>query len=324
MKNTWLYTAVLATALCATDRAEAELFVGHGIDLSNYSSVSGGYTTFGASTEISDTIGATSYITLGEQAITQDINAHAITLGAAAISNDIYTNTLVAGAGATYNSVNQQTNDVQAAMLQLSQAQNTLNSLDIDHELLATTTGGIFNPGIYHATALTSAAGSTITLDGLGEENPFWVFNLDTYLVTGAGTSIEIVNAGQGASVIWNTGSYISMGADTAFLGSAFSGGYVSGGAGAGVTCGNLFAKSYITLGANVDFTSTNCTGTRSWSGLTEGLGSRFDIIDGVAYNQVASVPVPPAGIVFASVLLILGIRRKLQKQSASRTSRHS
>jgi hypothetical protein len=310
MEKIGLYTVILAATLLITTPVEADLFVGHGIDLSQYSSVSGGYTTFGAQTNISDTIAASSYITVGAGVVSQDLKANAITMGASATANDVYASTLVAGAGSKHHSANAELDDIHGAMLQLNDAQKTLFAMKNDYELLATTSGGVFEPGVYRSTALTSAAGSTITLDGKGQESPFWVFNLDTYLVTGANTTIEIVNSGDGASVIWNAGGYISMGANTSFLGSAFTGAYVSGGAGAGVSCGNLFAKSYITLGASVDFTSTNCIGTDSWNQSSQTLAASAITLEGLEFTQFAmAAPEPPLAVPVSYInIAIIGV----------------
>ena len=49
--------------------------------------------------------------------------------------------------------------------------------------------------------------------------------------------------------MIWNTGTFASLAASNSFVGSILAGGYIS--TGATTTSGPLFAKQYVTLGAN-------------------------------------------------------------------------
>ena len=259
-----------------------------GIYLSGNTTVSGLYTTFGADAVISDNVSASTYITIGANTEGADLSANTITLGAAAVLADLYVTTLTVGAGATNTGIYPETTNNQSALAEIDEAQIALFALETDFAMPVTTLGGTFVPGVYRAPALTTAANSIITLDGEGAENPLWVFNLDTYLVTGAETEIKIINAGAGASVVWNAGQYISLGALTSFVGTAFSGQYVSGGAAASLTCGNFFAKQYISGSAGAEFTSTNCIGSDSWAGSIEGLSAGIDISDGVVLNNPA------------------------------------
>jgi Ca2+-binding RTX toxin-like protein len=74
----------------------------------------------------------------------------------------------------------------------------------------------------------------------------------------GANTIIEIINAGEGASVLWNTGGYTSIGAEAKILGTIYSGGYLSAGADASITGPNgtngglITQGGYMTLAAGV------------------------------------------------------------------------
>lgn len=123
----------------------------------------------------------------------------------------------------------------------------------------------LLNPNtvVYNATALTTAAGITITLKG----GYNWVFNITDMLSFGAGTKIVMPDGG---SVIWNSGSYATIGAHAEMVGTILAGGYVITGADSKVTgadapsvtmgpgggfnasyCGGIFsAASYVTIGA--------------------------------------------------------------------------
>lgn len=258
MKNHYIVSLTLALGAIAPVSATPLI----GTDLTRFSVVAGGYATYGAGAVVSGEVGAVQYVT--------------------------------AGAGGT--SAGDQVNSagVTNALSQLSEAQSALNRMTTTATLAPTVSGILdLQPGVYSASALTSAAGTTINLDGGGLDNAVWVFNIGTYLVTGDSTKINIVNAGNNASVIWNTGGYVAMGANTAFIGTVMSNEYITQGAGSAFACGNLFAQSYVTVAANATLTSTSCSATGSWAGSALGLASNLDNVNGVA--QARAIDPDPA-----------------------------
>ncbi|MBC7513951.1 MAG: DUF3494 domain-containing protein [Herminiimonas sp.] len=261
-----------------------------GVELARFSVLAGGYATYGAGANVSGEVGATSYIT----------------------------------GGAGSNSAADRTNTVSVtgALGEMAAAQIALNNMGTGTVLGATMAGNqTLIPGVYSASALTTAAGTILTLDGGGADNPYWIFNIPTYLVTGASTKIDVVNAGANASVVWNTGGYFSMGAGTSFLGTVMSGAYITQGAGSKFQCGNLFAASYVAISAGSHVSSTNCHGNATWAGSESGLGAGLDIVDGAVQARLAlprlllvesagqaePVPVPEPGTI-AMLLLGLGL----------------
>ena len=209
--------------------------------------------------------------------------------------------------------------NLQAA--QVTNVQTKLRSLGSGTTLAATMSGPMsLTAGIYSATALTTAAGTDLTLDGQGLANQLWVFNVDTYLVTGAATTINLINAGLGSSIIWNTGGYTSMGAGTSFLGTLFAGSYVSMGAntkvsGANTSCGGIFsASSYVVMGAGAQVGTAGCSGanTAYWADGTNLLHAQ----------QVSAVPEPDELWLMLSGLALMGAvahRRKKWVESGSK-----
>lgn len=243
-----------------------------GADLARFSVVAGGYASYGAGATVSNEVGAVSYIAGG------------------------------AGSISAADRVN--TTGVAGALTEQAAAQLALNNMGTGTVLGATMAGQrSLSPGVYSASALTTAAGTTLTLDGGGADNPFWVFNIPTYLVTGASTKVKVANAGPNASVVWNTGGYFAMGASTSFLGTVMSGAYISQGAGSDFSCGNLFAASYVSISAGSHVTSTNCAGSDTWAGSKFGLGAGLDIVDGVAQMRLA---VPVAALTEPTILVKL------------------
>jgi len=156
--------------------------------------------------------------------------------------------------------------DTETAMAQISSAQASYNGLTDESNpginpgtsLAGDTT---FTSGIYTGTSLTTAAGSTITLDGENKENPFWLFNLSSALSVGATNEFIIINADENASVVWNLGGALTLGASTSFIGTVLATGAISGGAGSYLSCGNLFSKAAVAIGS---VTSSDCPGLAS------------------------------------------------------------
>jgi hypothetical protein len=103
-----------------------------------------------------------------------------------------------------------------------------------------------FAPGVYEGSAVNAAADTVITLQANNVENPVWIFNLTDALTLGAGTKIV---APAGATVIWNIGGSLNLGAHTQFFGTAYISGSVSG-ATSTVSCGNLYAKGALAIGS--------------------------------------------------------------------------
>jgi hypothetical protein len=179
----------------------------------------------------------------------------------------------------------EETFDIDDALEQLANAQRSLLSLKNDFNLDVGYGSNTFESGVWKGSAVTIAADALIQFDGKGEENPIWVFNLDAAIVVGAGVQFEIINAGAGASILWNLGGSLSLGDGTSFVGTAFVTGAVAGDTSV-VSCWNLFAKMAIGIGSMI---STNCLSTDTWAGSINRLGYGVDISNGIISNQSSS-----------------------------------
>jgi hypothetical protein len=246
----------------------------------------------------------------------------AVTLGASSTSLNVYAAAAITGgAGANSTSAGvsttsvislyKETYDLDKALEQMAIAQTALFSLESDFELDVGMGSTVFESGVYSGSAVTIDAGSIIQFDGKGEENPIWVFNLDAALVVGAGSQFEIINAGEGASLIWNLGGALSMGAGTSFVGSAFATGAVAA-ATSDISCGNLFASTAIGIGSTI---STNCVGSDSWAGSINGLAFGVDITNGVISNKLpVAISEPSTSLIFSSLAIMLFAARVKRK----------
>ena len=249
----------------------------------------------------------------------------AVSLAAGSSSEDIFATGTITGVGSDSQTSSHATaaviNDIAAtfevdvAMQEIANAQAILYDVDTDFILTTGMASTSLEAGVYDGSALTVTAGSVIQFDGQGQENPLWIINLDAALTIGANTTIEIINAGSGAGVIWNIGGAVTLGAGSSFLGTAFVAGAISG-ATSEVSCGNLFSTAAIGIGSLI---STNCAATDSWDGSVGGLASNLVINDQGAQNDpetannfrrpnVSAVPELDAAAAPLSVLLLSGI----------------
>lgn len=211
---------------------------------------------------------------IGANAIAQNIHAGAaITLGASAQVQAVYAGAAITeGAGASTNDVltkhansddNAEAGDIHNAgnmadmIALITDTQSALSDLapSSANGPLSTTMGTrTLAPGVWEGSAVSIAASSTITFDanenGVGE-NHVWVINLSEALTVGASTHFEIMGLDDTdtATIIWNVGAALTMGAGTSFRGTAFVGGAVNA-ATSSVSCGHLYATGAISIGS--------------------------------------------------------------------------
>jgi hypothetical protein len=78
--------------------------------------------------------------------------------------------------------------------------------------------GRTLPPGIY-CTASSMAVTGTVTLDGGGNANAVWVFQMGSTLTTGTGANIALIGGAQAKNVWWQVGSSATLGTGTTFRG---------------------------------------------------------------------------------------------------------
>jgi len=214
-----------------------------------------------------------------------DLSARAaITLGAhSKISGDLIAGAAITeGAGASYDGtkLDQSLPDVPldtiASQLAL-QDYIIQQPVYFENELDTTiTVNKKLTAGVYHAAALTTTAGITLTFDGEGDSNAKWIINIDSYLSIGAQLTVVLKNGAEPSNIIFNTGGYVSIGANSNFIGTIVAKTYITSGAGTTLT-GDLFAGTYITTGASSTLRGMNseCVGLYTSSGaITLGANS--------------------------------------------------
>ncbi len=82
--------------------------------------------------------------------------------------------------------------------------------------------GQTLPPGVYRTTSAQPSLGITgiLTLDGKGDPNAAWIFQVVSTLTTAAGNSqVILINSAQSKNVIWQVGSSATLGTNTIFTG---------------------------------------------------------------------------------------------------------
>jgi hypothetical protein len=119
-----------------------------------------------------------------------------------------------------------------------------------DGHIIAVGIGGFtFTPGTYRSVGgIVVDAGTIVTLDGLNEANPQFLFQ-STTLAFGAGASVVLTNGARPEHVLWVAASIVTVGADSFVKGSILGGAAIGFGAGTQIQ-GCVLAQSTVTLGA--------------------------------------------------------------------------
>lgn len=106
-----------------------------------------------------------------------------------------------------------------SAQLQLSTAITNLSSLGQGTLLPVDLVGLSLLPGVYTVPAGTTNLSGALTLNGQGNANAAWVFQMDSTLITSPNSVVNLINSGAGAGVYWNVRSSATLDTNTTFIG---------------------------------------------------------------------------------------------------------
>ncbi|WP_104127005.1 ice-binding family protein [Cryobacterium sp. Y57] len=79
-------------------------------------------------------------------------------------------------------------------------------------------TGQTYKAGVYAASGAL-ALGSSVTLDGQGNPNAVFIFQLDSTLTTSAASNLRLINGAQPSRVFWQVDGAVQLGASSSFSG---------------------------------------------------------------------------------------------------------
>ena len=198
------------------------------------------------------------------------------------------------------------TGDAVAALAQsqLTTARTNLGLMGAGTSLGTDLAGLTISPGVYTVSAGTSNLTGAVTLDGGGNANAIWVFQMPSTLITSPGSVVNVINTGSGAGVYWNVGSSATLDTSTLFAGNILALSSITLNSSAQILCGRALANTgAVTLGANT--ISNDCNVFNGGTTRTDYSSSGFNA-------QVAAVPIPAALWLFGSGLIgLIGISRR-------------
>lgn len=199
---------------------------------------------------------------------------------------------------------------------ELTNARNALAMLGPGTILGADLVGLTLNPGVYTVAAGVSNLTGTLTLDGLGNANAFWVFQMPSTLITSPGSVVNVINAGAGSGLYWNVGSSATLDTTTSFEGNILALTSITLNTGATIGCGRALADTgAVTMDHNTISIGCTGTGTEASSNGLSGSGLSIDaagnVIDSTTGANVAATPEPGTIVLFGAGVAWLSRRRK-------------
>lgn len=191
------------------------------------------------------------------------------------------------------------------AQNQLATAKTELGSLGAGTLLPANLAGLSLTPGIYTVPAGTSNLTGTLTLNGQGNLNAFWVFQMPSTLITSPGSVVNVINTGSGAGVYWNVGSSATLDTTTSFEGNILALTSITLDTGATDQCGRALANTgAVTMDTNtISIGCSNLMGGSAGTGGSGGLGGGLIVPPGGG----TPTPLPPVSAPEPGTMLLLG-----------------
>ena len=110
--------------------------------------------------------------------------------------------------------------------------------------------GSTLTPGVYKSASSLGITG-TLILDGQGNPNASWVFQIGSTLTTATSAIVELVNGAQPANVLWLVGSSATLGTGTTFVGNIIAEDSITLVTGASVLGSLAALTAAVTLGDN-------------------------------------------------------------------------
>jgi Ice-binding-like/PEP-CTERM motif len=206
-----------------------------------------------------------------------------------------------------------------SAQGQLTTAITNLGSLGAGTPLAADLAGLTIFPGVYTVPAGTTNLSGALTLDGLGNANAAWVFQMPSTLITSPNAVVNMINTGSGAGLFWNVGSSATIDVNTTFLGNILALASITFNTSSTNYCGRALAGTgAVTLDQNS--LSGSCAGNLAGS---TGLKGGLDVITQTGGGtQVAFLPFVPVSVPEPGTLLLFGLGLAGLFVSTKRSSR--
>jgi hypothetical protein len=176
-------------------------------------------------------------------------------------------------------------------------------------------------PGVYSSSSTMNLTG-TLTLDGGGNANALWVFEVGSALNTASSSVVNVINTGAGAGLYWvlptGSGSAV-LGSNSTFLGNILANQSISASTNVSDPCGRLLTQVASVTLAGTDTIGTGCSGLLAGSNGLSGGGTLTTPPSGgppvVTPLPAASIPEPGTVVLLGAGIAYLLARRQRSVQ---------
>jgi Ice-binding-like/PEP-CTERM motif len=183
-------------------------------------------------------------------------------------------------------------------------------------------------PGIYSSSSTMDLTG-TLTLDGGGNANALWVFEVGSALNTASSSAVNVINTGAGAGVYWvlptGSGSAV-LGSNSTFLGNILANQSISLSTNVSDPCGRLLTQVASVTLAGTDTIGIGCSGILAGSNGLSGGGTLASpptggppVVTPLPFAPVASVPEPGTLMLLGAGIAYLLARRLVAQADSLR-----
>jgi hypothetical protein len=176
--------------------------------------------------------------------------------------------------------------------------------------------GATLVAGVYDSEAGTFLNSGTLTLDGQGDPNAVFIFQMASTLITASDSTVNLINGAQSCNVFWQVGSSATLGTDSTFRGTILALTSIQVTTGVTVFGRVLAQNASVTLDADT-ITRTGCLAPTTppptplpSGGVATGGGSTSGVED-VALLAIGGALLVAAGAAFA-------VRRRVVRKGSS------